>query len=95
MSASGQKMGYRPAFCIEDFGMRFRLMVTVFTGLKHQKEKRSMEHFAGSDVSVNETSVCVVDGQAGVPPHGGMMSLAGRQNASSRRPSGIKVYFWG
>jgi transposase len=30
-------------------------------GLKHQKEKRSMEHFAGLDVSVNETSVCIVD----------------------------------
>src|SRR6187399_2742696 len=30
-------------------------------GLKHQKEKRSMEHFAGLDVSVKETSVCVVD----------------------------------
>src|SRR5512139_2758605 len=24
-------------------------------------EKRSMEHFAGLDVSVNETSVCIVD----------------------------------
>jgi hypothetical protein len=31
-------------------------------GLKHQQEKRSMEHFAGLDVSVNETSVCIVDG---------------------------------
>jgi hypothetical protein len=30
-------------------------------GLKHQKEKRSMEHFAGLDVSVKDTSVCVVD----------------------------------
>jgi len=30
-------------------------------GLKHQKEKRSMEYFAGLDVSVNETSVCIVD----------------------------------
>ena len=30
-------------------------------GLKHQMEKRSMEHFAGLDVSVNETSVCIVD----------------------------------
>ena len=26
-------------------------------GLKHQKEKRSIEHFAGLDVSVNATSV--------------------------------------
>ena len=30
-------------------------------GLKHQKEKRSMDYFAGLDVSVNETSVCIVD----------------------------------
>src|SRR5277367_2346764 len=30
-------------------------------GLKHQKEKRDMEHFAGLDVSVKETSVCIVD----------------------------------
>ena len=30
-------------------------------GLKRQMEKRSMEHFAGLDVSVNETSVCIVD----------------------------------
>jgi transposase len=33
----------------------------VVTGLKHQKEKRSMEHFDGLDVSVKETSVCIVD----------------------------------
>jgi transposase len=31
------------------------------SGLKHQKEKRSMDHFAGLDVSVKETSVCIVD----------------------------------
>jgi transposase len=30
-------------------------------GLKHHKEKRSMDHFAGLDVSVKETSVCIVD----------------------------------
>jgi transposase len=30
-------------------------------GLKHQKEKRIMEHFAGLDVSVKETSLCIVD----------------------------------
>ena len=30
-------------------------------GLKHQKEKRSMYHFAGLDVSVKVTSVCIVD----------------------------------
>ena len=33
----------------------------MVTGLKHQKEKRGMEHFAGLDVSVKETSVCIVD----------------------------------
>jgi transposase len=33
----------------------------VVTGLKHQKEKRSMDNFAGLDVSVKETSVCIVD----------------------------------
>jgi len=32
----------------------------VVTGLKHQKEKRSMDYFAGLDVSVKETSVCIV-----------------------------------
>ena len=31
------------------------------SGLKHQKEKRSTDHFAGLDVSVKETSVCIVD----------------------------------
>jgi transposase len=30
-------------------------------GLKHQKEKRSMDYCAGLDVSVKETSVCIVD----------------------------------
>jgi transposase len=30
-------------------------------GLKHQKEKRSMDYFAGLDVSAKETSVCIVD----------------------------------
>jgi transposase len=30
-------------------------------GLKHQKEKRSMDHFAGLDVPVKDTSVCIVD----------------------------------
>src|SRR6266403_2509055 len=34
---------------------------SAFRGLKHQKEKRSMEHFAGLDVSVKQTSVCIVD----------------------------------
>ena len=31
------------------------------SGLKHQKEKRGVDHFAGLDVSVKETSVCIVD----------------------------------
>src|SRR6201987_2343359 len=31
------------------------------TGPKHQKEKRSMDHFAGLDVSVKDTSVCIVE----------------------------------
>ena len=31
------------------------------SSLKHQKEKRSMDHFAGLDVSVKGTSVCIVD----------------------------------
>jgi len=30
-------------------------------GLKHQKEKRGMDYFAVLDVSVKETSVCIVD----------------------------------
>ena len=33
----------------------------MVTGPKHQEEKRSMEHFAGLDVSVKETSICIVD----------------------------------
>jgi len=44
--------------------LRFRLMVetrSAVSGLKHQKEKRNMDHFAGLDVSVKETSVCIVD----------------------------------
>jgi transposase len=44
--------------------LRFRLMVKRghrCTGPKHQKEKRSMDYFAGLDVSVKDTSVCIVD----------------------------------
>ena len=33
----------------------------AFAASKHQKEKRSMDHFAGLDVSVKATSVCIVD----------------------------------
>ena len=48
----------------KEFGvLRCRLMVKrgPLRGLKHQKEKRSIEHFAGLDVSVKDTSVCIVD----------------------------------
>jgi transposase len=44
--------------------LRFRLMMkarSAPSGLKHQKEKRNMDYFAGLDVSVKETSVCIVD----------------------------------
>jgi hypothetical protein len=34
---------------------------SALSGLKHQKEKRSIAYFAGLDVSVKETSVCIVD----------------------------------
>jgi hypothetical protein len=34
---------------------------SVLSGLKHQKEKRNMDYFAGLDVSVKETNVCIVD----------------------------------
>jgi hypothetical protein len=42
--------------------LRFRLMVNevCVNNLKHQ-EKHSMKHYAGLDVSVKETSVCIVD----------------------------------
>src|SRR6516162_827271 len=33
----------------------------AWMGLKHQKEKRSMDYFVGLDVSVKDTSVCIVD----------------------------------
>jgi hypothetical protein len=58
--------GNRPAACgyLKDFRVqRFRLMVKRghrCTGPKHQ-EKRSMDYFAGLDVSVKDTSVCIVD----------------------------------
>ena len=32
------------------------------SGLKHRRESAAMEHYAGLDVSVKETSVCVIDG---------------------------------
>jgi transposase len=43
--------------------LRFRLMVKrgPITASSIKKEKRSMDHFAGLDVSVKETSICIVD----------------------------------
>jgi len=35
-------------------------------GLKHQKEKRSMDYFGGLDVSVKDTSICIVDDTGGI-----------------------------
>jgi len=37
-------------------------------GLKHQKERRSMDHFSGLDVSVEKTSVCIVDETGKIVP---------------------------
>jgi predicted NBD/HSP70 family sugar kinase len=34
---------------------------SVVTASSNQKEKRSMDHFGGLDVSVKETSICIVD----------------------------------
>ncbi len=44
--------------------LRFELMVK--RGLharshKHHREKRSMKHYAGLDVAVKETAICIVD----------------------------------
>ena len=38
---------------------------SALSGLKHQKEKRSMDHFGGLDVSVKQTSICIVDDTGG------------------------------
>jgi transposase len=48
---------------MEAFGAALQAMVKrgPLSGLKHRKE-RSMDYFAGLDVSVKETSVCIVDG---------------------------------
>jgi len=59
-----KRWGNRPAFLWIAGVLRFRLMVKRghhCTGPKHQKEKRSMDHFAGLDVSVKDTSICIVD----------------------------------
>src|SRR6202022_413482 len=44
-------------------GLRFRLMVDVVrVGQPHASwEERSMKHYAGLDVSIKETSICLVD----------------------------------
>jgi transposase len=44
--------------------LRFRRMVKmvcVWSSHKHQMEKRSMKHYAGVDLSIKETSICIVD----------------------------------
>src|ERR1700704_3433776 len=43
--------------------LRFRLMIERGPNQRPQAsgEKRSMDHFAGLDVSVKETSLCIVD----------------------------------
>jgi hypothetical protein len=61
-----KRWGNRPAslWIAEDFGCcasGWWWNVVRGHGLKHQKEKRSMDHFAGLDVSVKEASVCIVD----------------------------------
>ena len=52
-------------------------------GLKHQKEKRSMGYFAGLDVSVKDTSVCIVDDTGKIVRELtiGKCRTAGRKNA--------------
>jgi hypothetical protein len=66
-SRLGSKDGVigRPSLWIaEDFGAALQAdseNEVRGDGLKHQKEKRSMDHFAGLDVSVKETSICIVD----------------------------------
>ena len=58
-------------------------------GLKHQKEKRSMDHFAGLDVSVKDTSVCIVDDTGKITPTKVREKLRGanrQYSASNCRP---------
>src|SRR6187549_4026674 len=51
----------RLAWLSRMFGSAEPYTARASTGLKHQKEKRSMDYFAGLDVSVKDTSVCIVD----------------------------------
>jgi transposase len=60
------QMGYSAGRRSLDLGEGAALLADDRRGLdcnshKHQMEKRSMKHYAGLDVSVKETSVCVVD----------------------------------
>ena len=55
----------------------------MVTGLKHQKEKRSMDHFAGLDVSVKETSVCIVDDTGKIVREVKVRERPGRSAASA------------
>ncbi len=54
----------------------------MVTGLKHQKEKRSMDHFAGLDCIVDDTGRIVREVKVASEPKAGMgppreMSLCG------------------
>jgi len=59
--------------------------VTVVTGLKHEKEKRSIDHFAGLDVSVEETSVCILDDTKLLAPIPGQHYWSRELKAVARR----------
>ena len=50
--------------------------------LKHQKEMRSMDHFAGLDVSIKEMSVCIVDDTGKIVRE---VKVAGEPDALSTR----------
>ena len=56
-----------------------------FDGLKHQKEKRSMDHFAGLDVSVKETSVCILDDAGEIVKEVKVASEPQALNSAARR----------
>jgi hypothetical protein len=61
-----QQMGYSASCHPHERSevLRFRLMLQRGLGRtshKHQWEKRSMKHYAGLDVSVKETSLCILD----------------------------------
>ena len=66
----------RPAslWIAEDFGAALQADGDRVNGLKHQKEKRSMDYFAGLDVSVKETRVCIVNGTGKIIREGGFLN---------------------